>query len=1583
MPYTTAEFAAQIKSKYPEYKGWDDSYLTDQILEKYPEYHEWFAPKAMGGPLADAGRAGPGKGYDPGGPDSFRTRHPLLTAGKDALRAVGTSMGALKGGVDTMTQFTAENLPTAGIFSPQMDPNSPEATGATSEMTLHPEGDVTAPPFEENVAENYPSAIRAVGRTAALPFLGPITQFVPDATAQAIGEPLTKGAMSMGADPMMYMAFHELPGVLSKSAALYFGATGAMGGITSMSDSYNKVKAGDYNGALSALIQAGISGTMAGMMLGQFRQGRSIKDVLLDPGLQKVSVEEQFKKVMGNVGGDKMIPMPPPEKGPIENQLGKVQGNRRGSAYGFADLGAAGGPPGIEGQFGGVRGKRPFGTEDLTRVAGSPSVEDQFKKEKQPYSWNQLVTDEEARHQKAIAPSGVEMAAAVGRGTVDLDLIPQETPKPEPSAQEHLAARESLVAEHGLSTEEVAQMSPKGVVQTKALLEKKITPLAPGKGKPYVEGAPAAAANQKAPVVEAPPEAPVAPVPVPQEPPVAAVAAPRRFRGKNKPRENTTIYHPDPEVHAEIKASLPVIAEALDKSVHTQGGFKSGDVLEKYGSQNGAREQLGLTGMDRSAKEIAAAIRRGKGNRTEMEVAKRIAPQIEDMIDARKKAKTSEGQGNLFGGEEQIPFDVPEVSPHEIPPIDEEPFVHRTPGAQRAYDEAARMGSPAHGPAPGIHQDRLIDAWGTLQRVGKKPEWIAKHSAEEIVKLAESPSVVAKLELEEKAKAFRPGKRKGEPEKGSPEWWKNNERGAVVFPFESKGDKAERLIEKQLDDVLKANEGIPLEHMAKLGEAATKVIADAQKKNLISDTTATRLWDKINKFAGEVRARDDQKATQEQDILENIRKDLDRELGNIHDRIKLADGSTAENSKRRRGIDFYNVIREGLASGYDRKAVTELVKHKRDQLERFTPSSMTERVNLNSAYTAAVKAVQKHVGGIGDNERGALVIGPSKRALAATAAKKAKKGTAEKILDMAYEGRRNLILPLTVAGKKITSDVIQQGEHVPLRGISGMIDQSGLRDAFVRAVGGKGQARVDRRLSDMGEHVKALFDPTVWKAAVDAATAGWNETAYVVNKHSMDTQIPGPAGKIIRIPQRALAVPTNFAMEITRGTEQRVWANETVANKKGLSPSQASAMLEKLAHLPLDQLPGDVQHRIVDMAAEKVLLGEMGKVAKGIQAARQSLRLRWLSPFLQVGMNMIKATYQRTPLYVGEIAYKARTGGMKGGEVSDALAKPILWTPILMGLLMAAKAGLISGPGPADKGQQYNKQAYWGPDSFKVGDTWYSAHALGHVGKLMSLAGAYNEASNEKDAGKAAKMLWNAASENFDPSTLQDLGGILALLKWDDGTFVKRLNRTSGTLLSSIVIPRILSKIAEASDTNEEGRLLGRKTDIPEDPFWKGPLRYLQRDIPGMREDLPLLRGVTGKPITRDAAFPGENLINPFPHQTDRGDATVEKQFEHLGWLPKGPPSSQEEKTPVGKVKVPLTPEERNAVMDANFKATQRARVLIQDPDYLRLPAGRKQERLEKLYRQERERALQHMRASMRGRARTMVATEDLPQEEP
>lgn len=107
-------------------------------------------------------------------------------------------------------------------------------------------------------------------------------------------------------------------------------------------------------------------------------------------------------------------------------------------------------------------------------------------------------------------------------------------------------------------------------------------------------------------------------------------------------------YHDNPTVDAEVRASLPVIAEALDRGRGTPGGLiptgtGPGD-FKRYGPvDTGVKAAFGLDGMPEDRHAIAAAIRRDKGNPLEMEVASRVGARVEEQLDAGTPSNMIDG----------------------------------------------------------------------------------------------------------------------------------------------------------------------------------------------------------------------------------------------------------------------------------------------------------------------------------------------------------------------------------------------------------------------------------------------------------------------------------------------------------------------------------------------------------------------------------------------------------------------------------------------------------------------------------------------------------------------------------------------------------------------------------------------------------------------------------------------------------------------------------------------------------------------------------------------------------------------------
>lgn len=612
-----------------------------------------------------------------------------------------------------------------------------------------------------------------------------------------------------------------------------------------------------------------------------------------------------------------------------------------------------------------------------------------------------------------------------------------------------------------------------------------------------------------------------------------------------------------------------------------------------------------------------------------------------------------------------------------------------------------------------------------------------------------------------------------------------------------------------------------------------------------------------------------------------------------------------------------------------------------------------------------------------NNERGALAIGPSRQRLAASARMQARKGKGAKAFDQVIEGRRSMLLSAPTTYVKQAVDLASQAEAPGLKTISAGLEGSGLSQRLeqgIQKLYGKANTQlrtsVERHIEELPEHFKAFWDSTgmadapgghqdAWARAVDV----FNEKPYQLAPHMDPHAIPGKVGKAIRTAQRIVGAVDTMMKELTSGTEQASYAVRNV-KARGLTGALAASEIRRIRATPFEHLPEAAQKEIFERVQEKTLTESLGSWGRTLNSLRERPIMKFLFPFMQVGSNIAKQTYQRTPLYLGEIIHKVGTGQLKGGRVADEFAKPIMGAVMGTAFLTLAKSGFLTGSGPNSRQQQYNKQAGgWQPYSVHAGGQFISYDALGHVGSIAGLAADYAETSDMKKRKDIAQKMFNSIITNLTPRTIQDMGTIFELAKgWRDGQFERSFNRFAGTTLSGAVIPRIVSKYAAASDSDAEGRGISRKVESIGD--------YVMRDVPGQREKLPILRSSTGKPVLRDSS-PAERFFLPFPRTEERPDRIAEHEFERLGWIPRGTTKTTGVRTRMGLESVELTPEERESLLDSNAKATKVAERVMQSAGYKRLndrPLIQK-EIIERIYTQHRKAVLARMQRSLHGRA--------------
>lgn len=608
-------------------------------------------------------------------------------------------------------------------------------------------------------------------------------------------------------------------------------------------------------------------------------------------------------------------------------------------------------------------------------------------------------------------------------------------------------------------------------------------------------------------------------------------------------------------------------------------------------------------------------------------------------------------------------------------------------------------------------------------------------------------------------------------------------------------------------------------------------------------------------------------------------------------------------------------------------------------------------------------------------QRGALAIGPSKQRIAAQNKRLSKQTTTEGFFNMLIEGRRNELLSAPTTYVKQGVDLASQAEAPGLKAISAGLEQSGISQRIEHGIQkwyGKPNPRlrtsVERHFDELPEHFKALVEsvdgsPNIPQNALARAKDVLMGKAYQLAPHLDPHAIPGKIGSVIRTPQRIVGSIDTIMKELTSGTEQASYAVREV-KRRGLSGALAQSEVRRIRATRFENLPEAAQKEIFAKVQEKTLTQSLGSWGKTLNALRERPAMKFLFPFMQVGSNIVKQTYQRTPFYLGEIIHKVGTGELKGGLVADELAKPIMGAILGSAFLTLAHNGSLTGSGPTSKAQQYNKQAGgWQPYSVHAYGQYVSYDAIGHIGSIMGLAADYEEAKDLKTKKEVAQKLYNSLLTNLTPRTIQDMGTLFELAKgWRDGQFERNATRFVGTTLSGALVPRIVSKAAAAMDSDAQGRGISRKVESVGD--------YIMRDIPGQRERLPVLRSSTGAPVLRDSTA-AERFLLPFPRTSDKPERIAEKEFERLNWLPKGTTKTTDVRTRMGNETVDLTPQERELLLDANTRATKIAERVMKSPTYTHLsdrPLIQK-EIIARIYEQQRRAVLGRMQRDLRGRA--------------
>lgn len=117
------------------------------------------------------------------------------------------------------------------------------------------------------------------------------------------------------------------------------------------------------------------------------------------------------------------------------------------------------------------------------------------------------------------------------------------------------------------------------------------------------------------------------------------------------------------------------------------------------------------------------------------------------------------------------------------------------------------------------------------------------------------------------------------------------------------------------------------------------------------------------------------------------------------------------------------------------------------------------------------------------------------------------------------------------------------------------------------------------------------------------------------------------------------------------------------------------------------------------------------------------------------------------------------------GDMADQLARATIGSSIMVGALVLAELGLVSGPMPESDSDRNKLNEGWQPWSVKIGDRWWSYQNLGPVGYPFAIAGMYKAAADKAGVNisgeVAAQVVTGLGKYTMDQTFLKGVRDLL------------------------------------------------------------------------------------------------------------------------------------------------------------------------------------------------------------------------------
>lgn len=327
-------------------------------------------------------------------------------------------------------------------------------------------------------------------------------------------------------------------------------------------------------------------------------------------------------------------------------------------------------------------------------------------------------------------------------------------------------------------------------------------------------------------------------------------------------------------------------------------------------------------------------------------------------------------------------------------------------------------------------------------------------------------------------------------------------------------------------------------------------------------------------------------------------------------------------------------------------------------------------------------------------------------------------------------------------------------------------------------------------------------------------------------------------GKQVRLPGRFLTAEDEFFKAIGYRQELNALAYRAAANE-GLRGRALYARMSELVENPSKKLRKAASDAGEYQTFTKPL-GEAGQAVQKFVNTHPALKIPMT--FIRTPVNIVKFAGERTVFSLFSPTVRDILRGNKGAAAqSQQIARLTVGSSIGIAAWSLANEGLITGGGPTDPRERAMLyMSGWQPFSLKVGDMYYSYARAEPLGIMLGISADMNalwSAATDDEQKNLAAMVAASVSKNLtSKSWTQGLAQVINVAQDPDRYGESYIRNLAGS-----VVPSIVGQVASDQDP-----ILRDAQTI---------LEKIRSRVPGLSEDVPVRRDISGQPIVREGSF--------------------------------------------------------------------------------------------------------------------------------